>query len=455
MLSGHEATLLAALINGRELPPDITAEHFSIPAHRTIFSACEELRRTGTNVNLVSVTHWLTDHHQLERVGGAAAVTEISGSTLTDSILDYVVEQVREASRDRRAQRLVTKYEKKQLALGELTNRLAELGESATGAAISWNHALTQSVVTSHELGSLDLRPRKPLLGDWFKEGDLGFLFAFRGVGKTWFALLLAKALSEGAKLGEWQAHERVKVLYVDGEMPADLMRARDKGLQRNAGAVEFLNHEILFDRTQKVLNITHAEVQRAITTYCLNAGIKVVILDNLSTLASGMKENDSFDWEQVNNWLLEFRRHKIAVIVVHHAGRNGEARGTSKREDNTFWVITLDDAKKQADDKRGARFISRFTKPSRNTQNEIPAYEWHVVTDAVSGMVSIACKAAQSLDVFRKLIEEGVTQCGQLAAEMKVSEATISRLAKKGFDAGWLTKNGREYAVVEQADKR
>ena len=90
-----------------------------------------------------------------------------------------------------------------------------------------------------------------------------------------------------------------------------------------------------------------------------------MVVLDNFSTLASGMKENDSFAWEQVNNWLLQFRHHKIAVIMVHHAGRNGHARGTSKREDAAFWVMALDDARKHSDDKTGARFVSRFTKPS------------------------------------------------------------------------------------------
>jgi hypothetical protein len=299
-------------------------------------------------------------------------------------------------------------------------------------------------------LAALELKPRKLLLGDWFGEGDLGFIFAPRGVGKTWFALMFAKALSEASTVGEWQARERVRVLYIDGEMPADLMRVRDKGLQRDTGEVEFLNHEILFDRTQKVLNITEPDVQQAITRHCLATGIKVVILDNLSTLASGMKENDSFDWEKVNNWLLQFRRHKIAVIVIHHAGRSGEARGTSKREDAAFWVIALDDAKKQSDDKRGARFISRFTKPSRNTQEEILAYEWHVVTEPITGTVSVSCKIAQSLDVFRRLIEEGVTECKDIAAEMKVSTATVSRMAKKGSDAGWVKKKGRGYALVE-----
>lgn len=78
--------------------------------------------------------------------------------------------------------------------------------------------------------------PRKPLLGQWFCEGDLGLIYAFRGVGKTWLALLIAKALAQGGSVGEWRTRERVKVLYIDGEMPADLMRDRDKGLKSWGG---------------------------------------------------------------------------------------------------------------------------------------------------------------------------------------------------------------------------
>ncbi len=261
----------------------------------------------------------------------------------------------------------------------------------------------------------------------------------------------MARAIdSEGTAVGEWKAHGRVKVLYVDGEMPADLIRDRDSGLSTCAGDVEFLNHEILFDRTEKVLNITNPDLQQAIMNRCINNNVKVMVLDNLSTVASGMKENDSFDWEQVNNWLLQFRRHRIAVILVHHAGRNGEARGTSKREDATFWVVALDDAKKESDDKRGARFISRFTKPSRNTQEEIPAYEWHITTDPITGQINVSHKLAQSMDVFRKWIEDGVTECTQLAEELKVSKGTVSKMAQKAIREGWLKKDEREYALVD-----
>jgi AAA domain len=313
---------------------------------------------------------------------------------------------------------------------------------------ISWSDALSESAVTSSELRDLHLTPRKKLLGDWFCEGDLGFVFGFRGIGKTWFAEAMAQTIASGGTLGDWEAHEPCKVLYVDSEMPADLMRARSIGLGTDDN-FQIINHEILFERTRKILNIANPEIQNAITRHCVNTGVKVLLIDNLSTAAFGLKENEADSWEKMLPWLLDLRRRKIAVVIVHHAGRSGEMRGTSKREDSVFWIIALDDTRKNADDKRGARFISHFTKPSRNTQGEVPAYEWHFVTEP-SGEVSIAHKVAQSLDVFRNVIESGVTRCEEIAEAMKLRPFVVSRLAKKAIDAGWLKKSGRSYALVK-----
>lgn len=47
---------------------------------------------------------------------------------------------------------------------------------------------------------------------------------------------------------------------------------------------LRLLNHEILFDRTSKVLNIANPEIQRGITKRCVDAGVKVLFIDNLST---------------------------------------------------------------------------------------------------------------------------------------------------------------------------
>ncbi|HWB59842.1 MAG TPA: AAA family ATPase, partial [Chthoniobacteraceae bacterium] len=311
-----------------------------------------------------------------------------------------------------------------------------------------WSGALKNAIVSTCELQQLDLPPRPRLLGDWFCEGDLGFIFAFRGVGKTWLGMLIARAVSEGGSVGEWQAPAPAPVLYIDGEMPPDLMRARDRGLARGTGNLEYLNHEILFRRTHRVMNITHSDVQQAILQRCEETGVKLVILDNLSTLASGMKENDADDWDMVGRWLLDFRRRQIAVIVIHHAGRNGEMRGTTKREDDAFWIIALEDARQGSDDRRGARFVSRFTKQTRNTPEEIPPYEWHISQNQESGLIEVTHKLATGTDMLRRLVEQGVSDCTDLAEELGVSKGTVSKWAHRGVKEGWLDKEGRAYIL-------
>jgi putative DNA primase/helicase len=313
-----------------------------------------------------------------------------------------------------------------------------------------WSEALSKGIVTVGELHALELKPRKRLLGKWFCEGDLGFIYAFRGTGKTWLALAIASALSTGGKLGNWQAEAAVKVLFVDGEMPPDLMRARSEGLGATNDNLEILNHEILFDRTDRTINITGWEVQQAITAHCLQNAVKVLILDNLSTLACGMSENEADSWELVNNWLLGMRKRRVAVVIVHHAGRSGNMRGTSKREDNVFWVIGLQDMKEDAEDKKGVRFVSSFKKHSRNTQDEELPVEWHMVTDDETGLVSIDHKFSQSMEMFKRVIESGVVKPIEIAKVMGLPDYTISRMGKKAIDAGWLRKASRgEFAVV------
>jgi hypothetical protein len=125
--------------------------------------------------------------------------------------------------------------------------------------------------------------------------------------------------------------------------------------------------------------------------------------------------------------------------------------RGTSKREDSVFWIIALDDAKKNTEDKRGARFISRFTKPSRNTQEELAAYEWHFITEP-NGEVSISHKLAQTMDVFLGLVGDGVNENGDIAEEMKISKASVSRMAKQAERSRKIIIKSRRYFLQEGA---
>jgi AAA domain/MarR family len=310
-----------------------------------------------------------------------------------------------------------------------------------------WPAALITSMCSSRELQRLELTPRGSILDGWFKEGDLGFIFAPRGVGKTWLAIDLAHGIAEGRDVGPWRGCEARPVLYLDGEMPPDAIKIRDRGLGAESDNLVYVNHEILFQRTGKIFNLADPQLQNAILETCLDNHIRVLFLDNLSTLVSGADENKGMDWEMLQSWLLLLRRHKIAVVFIHHSGRNPkEMRGHSKREDSAFWVIRLERVE-EIGPQIGAKFIARFTK-CRNTAEEPCAHEWCYTPSGDSTQVTF--RQMSLLDVFKQQIREGICRATDIATEMGISKGYVSKLAKKAEQAGWLTIEGGAYKMKE-----
>ncbi len=320
-----------------------------------------------------------------------------------------------------------------------------------TDAKAEWLGHLTTAMCSPTGLAQLNVPPREPILGEWLRQGDLGFIYGPRGLGKTWLALYLARQCAEGGSVAHWKVHKPRRVLYVDGEMPLDGIRERDTALaSAPADGMFYLQHEALFHLTGKVLNLTSAVVQAALLERCQQERIEVVILDNLSCLFSGIKENDADAWELVLPWLLDLRRSRIAVVFIAHAGRNGQMRGTSRREDAAFWVLQLTEAKDAGEIQNGAKFVCRFVKNRNATEQECPPLEWHFCKPQ-DGPARVEWKKLSTAQIFRQWIEDGVTSASDIAVEMGISKGQVSKLAKRGIMEGWLKKAGRDYALTGQ----
>lgn len=291
---------------------------------------------------------------------------------------------------------------------------------------------------------------RITLLDEWFAEADLGFVFAKRGVGKTHLCVGLARALAEGASIGPWKAVGPVSVLYLDGEMNAEQIRDRDRAFAKGKGDLFYVNHQLLFHKTGKTLNLTRQACQEGLTRLLRESKVRVLFLDNLSTLFSGVAENDNDAWEAVSPWLLQLRRLGIAVVLVAHAGRNGQMRGASRREDTAAWVLRLDDGLDVATSKRGAKFTTVFTKPSRHTPVEIPPYEWEFVPEE-SGKSKVITRAASGLEVFLNWLEQGLETCTEIAEEMNIGKGTVSKLARQAKDKGYIRIERRKYILIKK----
>lgn len=306
---------------------------------------------------------------------------------------------------------------------------------------------LATSVLTEAEFDNLAIPHRPALLDNWFKARDTGYIYGKRGLGKSWLALLIGRALAEGGKCGPWSAPRACRVLYVDGEMSADDLRSRNTALREKQGELMFLSHQVLFDRTRRALCLSDFAQQAELTNLCENRKIDVLVLDNIACLFRGIEENSADDWrDQIENWLLDLRRRGIAVVIVAHAGRNtATMRGTSKREDAAFWIIRLDEVS-GSDDHSGAKFVTRFVK-NRNAPNDPASFEWSLRPDGVRVLVTY--REAGNLTLFRQWIEDGLDTCGEITEEMGLSKGQVSKLAKKAEKAGWLKKAGRKYELI------
>jgi hypothetical protein len=300
------------------------------------------------------------------------------------------------------------------------------------------------ALCTAGELESMPIVPRKPLIGKWMKEGDTGFFFGERGSGKTWIIDAIATRLSTGKDLIDWAIPEAVDVMLVDGEMPIDDARSRLKGMSPGNQRLHILHHETLFDRTGLVMNLTNQRVQQVVSELCIKKKIKLLILDNLSCLFSGLKENDADEWEKVLNWLLDLRRRRIAVLIVHHAGRSGTMRGTSKREDSVFWVVRVDEVKDRDKNEKGARFQTTFTK-QRNSDSPEWTREWTFRTES-DGQISIGCKEMSFDEKVLQLIQDGLTSATEIGDELKAVKSTVCKSAKRLLGQNLIELSGRKY---------
>lgn len=287
-------------------------------------------------------------------------------------------------------------------------------------------------VVNCADLLMMDLPERGYVLNPIIPEQGLVMLYAARGLGRTWAALSMAYAVASGQSLfGKWTAPEARRVLYIDGEMPASILKERlasiAQGFDEEADP-DFLR--ILTPDLQHgyMPNLSTPEGQADVAPHL--EGTALVVLDNLATLTRHGRENEAESWAPVQAWILEQRRSGRSVLLVHHAGKGGNQRGTSAREDVLDVVIAL----RRPDDyspAEGARFCVHLEKSRGFSGPEAEPFEVHLHIE--DGTATWAASAYEDAELVRikELIAEG-KKPEAIIKEMGISRATYFRRQKE-----------------------
>ena len=306
----------------------------------------------------------------------------------------------------------------------------------ASGARAGYVPAYVKGLapIDGHDLLNRQFPARSTILAPWLPTRGLAMIHAPRGVGKTHLALNIAYAIASGSSFLGWEADQVRRVVYIDGEMSIALLQARFKAIDAQA-KLKLENPEnfklVASDYEPDGLpDLSNPESQKYYDKVLENA--EVIVLDNLSTLVRGGRENEADSWGPVQDWLLNQRRAGRAVVIIHHSGKNGLQRGSSRREDVLDTVIGL---KRPPDYQatQGARFEVYFEKARGFFGPDAEPFEARLTEGGE--WITQPLLAGDDDEQFKLLVESGLS-VREVAERTGLSKSTVGRKRKGLGDA-------------------
>ena len=290
--------------------------------------------------------------------------------------------------------------------------------------------ATDSTEIIALEIGEILTRtftPKESILSPWLRRQDLAMIYSKRGVGKTYLCLALAYAIASGGKFLKWQAPEPRRVLYIDGEMPGVAIQERLSAIVKAnemeppEGFFRIVTPDV---QPFSIPDLATPEGQAAFQP--LLGDSEVIITDNLSVLVRAGVENEGESWIPIATWALARRREGRSVVFVHHAGKSGQQRGSSRREDLLDTVICLKHPSDYTPE-QGARFEMVFEKARGLYGPDVETIE--AALQANDGKAVWTWKAAEgaTADRIAKLVGMGMKPA-EIASELGIHRSNVYR---------------------------
>jgi AAA domain len=217
------------------------------------------------------------------------------------------------------------------------------------------------------------------LLGDLLTTTSRMFLVGRTGLGKTMLGMGMACGMATGRGFLHWRRTRPARVLYIDGEMPAELVKARSIDVLRRAGIPPHPDNLLIFVRdtmeefaarypslgqfaplnSEEGQNFVHALI-RAV------GGVDVVIFDNVMSLVAGDQKGE-VPWSETLPLVSALTAKRVGQVWLDHNGHSTDRQYGSATKAWRFDAVGL--MKPLPDDQRNPRevaFILSFERPAR-----------------------------------------------------------------------------------------
>jgi predicted DNA-binding protein (UPF0251 family) len=177
----------------------------------------------------------------------------------------------------------------------------------------------------------------------------------------------------------------------------------------------------------------------------------ELIIIDNLSSMTAGLDENGNSDMDTLLRWLIKLRCQGYAVLIVHHAGKNGDQRGGSRREDLLDTSIKLTEVNKLfGDNAVGASFNIEFVK-TRGLRPVPDKLKVELTQDEIGGSKWLT-EGAEILPAYYETLRI-IRDCNpktqvELAKKIGITPSAVNQQLKTAREKGLLEKNKLELTL-------
>ena len=212
------------------------------------------------------------------------------------------------------------------------------IADGKDGFSETWEMFANEDVPAQKVLMTLD---NEALI----REQTITELLAFRGIGKSMVVGGWIKLLTLGGEFCGFQSLGGKRVLLIDGELPKPLLQKRLKTLVGpNAKGLLRVRHLGTVGNYMPALAAPDAQ-EKFFQSVTKGWRPDVIVFDTRTAIFKH-DTNDQGQLLTVNEFLIRLRSEGFAIILAHHAGKNGTQRGRTDNDDITDLILQLNQVK-------------------------------------------------------------------------------------------------------------